>query len=82
MKVHILYDGIIWMQGRAELRTLYIFADKLYNARKSVGFVKRLRIRYGVYAVPGKQIFIHLSATDMSVDGHVCRCFLFYLKIS
>lgn len=33
---------------QAELRTLYIFADKLYNARKSVGFVKRLRIRYGV----------------------------------
>lgn len=48
LKVHILYDGIIWMQGRAELRPLYIFADKLYNARKSVGFVKRLRIRYGV----------------------------------
>lgn len=48
LKVHILYDGIIWMQGWAELRTLYIFADMLYNARKSVGFVKRLRIRYGV----------------------------------
>lgn len=33
---------------QAELRPLYIFADKLYNARKSVGFVKRLWIRYGV----------------------------------
>lgn len=34
--------------AQAELRTLYIFAEKLYDARKSVGFVKRLRIRYGV----------------------------------
>ncbi len=34
--------------SQAELRTLYIFADKLYNSRKTVGFVKRLKIRYGV----------------------------------
>ena len=32
--------------SQGEIRTLYIFADKLYQARKSVGFKTRLKIRY------------------------------------
>lgn len=63
---------------QAELRTLYIFADKLYNARKSVGFVKRLRNQVWRVSRAGKTN-IYTFVSDRYVRGWTCLPLFFVL---
>ena len=78
MKVHILYDGIIWMQGRAELRTLYIFADKAIQCEKICGICQETKDQVWRVSRAGKTN-IYTFVSDRYVRGWTCLPLFFVL---